>query len=167
MGKFRLFAIVSLIIVFLDLLTKGIAVKALSEKDIVLIPNFLDLTLVWNKGAAFGTFAQSPEWIRKLILLGASTVAALATTIYAYIKRHEISTLEAIFLALITGGAVGNLYDRFILGKVRDFIDAHVFSYHWPAFNIADASITIGILGFILNELYFKKKLKSKDSDKI
>ena len=167
MDRFKFFLIISICVVFLDLTTKNIAVKLLSNKDITIIPNILDFTLVWNKGAAFGIFANSSELVRKLVLLGASSVAVLATAIYAFSKRKELSNLEIIFLGLIAGGAVGNLYDRFILGKVRDFIDFHVLNYHWPAFNIADASITIGIAGFIFNELYLKKRLKNKQDDKI
>ncbi|EDP73972.1 signal peptidase II [Hydrogenivirga sp. 128-5-R1-1] len=167
MDRFIFFLVIVISVVFLDLTTKNIAVKLLSNKDITIIPDILDLTLVWNKGAAFGIFANSPEWIRKLALLGASSIAVLATAVYAFSKRKELSNLETIFLGLIAGGAVGNLYDRFILGKVRDFIDFHILNYHWPAFNIADASITIGIAGFIFNELYLKKRLKNKQDDKI
>ncbi len=167
MDRFKFFLIISICVVFLDLTTKNIAVKLLSNKDITIIPDILDFTLVWNKGAAFGIFANSSELVRKLVLLGASSVAVLATAVYAFSKRKELSNLEIIFLGLIAGGAVGNLYDRFILGKVRDFIDFHIINYHWPAFNIADASISIGIAGFIFNELYLKKRLKNKQDDKI
>jgi len=163
MGNFTKFLITVIAVIIADLITKNIALIILSEKSITIIPNIFDLTLIWNKGAAFGIFANSQEWLRKLILLGASSIAAIATGIYAYVKRDEISKLETVLLGLIAGGALGNLYDRFFIGKVRDFIDFHIFNYHWPAFNIADASITIGIIGFIFNELYLKKRLKSKD----
>ncbi|RMA97212.1 signal peptidase II [Hydrogenothermus marinus] len=164
-GNFRIFLIVVFFVLILDLITKNLAVSLLANKDIVIIPNFFDLTLVWNKGAAFGIFANSSEWIRKAILLGASTIAVIITAIYAYIKRFNISVFEMIFLGLIAGGALGNLYDRFFIGKVRDFIDIHIFNYHWPAFNIADASITIGIIGFVFNEIYLKKRLKNKNNE--
>ncbi len=163
MKNFTKFLITVIVIIIADLITKNIAVVILSEKSITIIPNILDLTLVWNKGAAFGIFAHSEEWLRKLILLGASSIAALATGLYAYIKRYEISKLETVLLGLIAGGALGNLYDRFFIGKVRDFIDFHILNYHWPAFNVADASITVGIVGFIFNEIYLKKRLKDKD----
>ena len=158
MSNFTKFTIVVVLIIFTDLLTKELSEIFLENRNIIVIPNFFDLTLVWNKGAAFGILAQAPEWIRKLVLIGASTIAAIATIAYAYFKQLQLSKIELYSLALIAGGAIGNLYDRAFLGKVRDFIDWHIFQYHWPAFNIADASITIGIIGFIFNELYLKKK---------
>lgn len=160
MGKFHRFLLIVFSIIALDLLTKEIAVRLFSEKDFIVIPNFFNFTLVWNKGAAFGVLADAPIWVRKLILIFASLIAAIATIVYAYAKQNKLSKLELYSLALIAGGALGNLYDRIFLGQVRDFIDWHIFQYHWPAFNIADASITIGIFLFALNELYLKNRNK-------
>ena len=146
-------------VIGLDLITKELAVRYLSDIErIIIIPNYFDFTLVWNRGAAFGIFGQAPEYIRKLILIGASSVAAILTIAYAYFKNTRLSTFELVALALIAGGAIGNLYDRIFIGKVRDFIDVHIHSYHWPAFNIADSAITVGIGLFIIYELFFKKR---------
>ncbi|WP_029522826.1 signal peptidase II [Persephonella sp. KM09-Lau-8] len=146
-------------VIGLDLITKELAVRYLSDIErVIIIPNYFDLTLVWNRGAAFGIFGQAPEYIRKLILIGASSVAAILTIAYAYFKNTRLSTFELVALALIAGGAIGNLYDRIFIGKVRDFIDVHIHSYHWPAFNIADSAITVGIGLFIIYELFFKKR---------
>lgn len=158
MDRFYKFLAIVAAIIVLDLLTKSLAESFLAEKDITVIKNFFDLTLVWNKGAAFGVLAEAPLWIRKLVLVVASLIAAIATIFYAYVKRDKLSNLELVSLALIAGGALGNLYDRIFLGQVRDFLDFHIFQYHWPAFNIADASITIGIALFVFNELYLKRK---------
>ncbi|NPA52771.1 MAG: signal peptidase II [Aquificae bacterium] len=158
MTAFHKFITLVVFIVLLDQITKWIAVKFIGVGNITIIPNILDLTIVWNKGAAFGVLAQAPEYIRKLILIGASSIAAVATIFYAYKKASQLSKLELYSLALIAGGAIGNLYDRIILGSVRDFIDFHIGKYHWPAFNIADAAITIGIIGFVVSELFLKKK---------
>ena len=158
MDRFYKFLAIVAAIIVLDLLTKSLAESFLAEKDITVIKNFFDLTLVWNKGAAFGVLAKAPLWIRKLVLVVASLIAAIATIFYAYVKRDKLSNLELVSLALIAGGALGNLYDRIFLGQVRDFLDFHIFQYHWPAFNIADASITIGIALFVFNELYLKKR---------
>jgi signal peptidase II len=149
------------LVIFLDLFTKELAVKLFADKDFTIIPNFFDFTLVWNKGAAFGVLSEAPLWIRKLILVFASLIAAVATIVYAYAKQNTLSKLELYSLALIAGGALGNLYDRIFLGQVRDFIDWHILNYHWPAFNIADASITVGIFLFALNELYLKNRKKN------
>ena len=146
-------------VIGLDLITKELAVKYLSDIErIIIIPNYFDLTLIWNRGAAFGIFGQAPEYIRKLILIGASSVAAVLTIAYAYFRNAKLSTFELVALALIAGGAIGNLYDRVFIGKVRDFLDIHIYSHHWPAFNIADSAITIGIGLFVVYELFFKKR---------
>ena len=160
MKNFYKFLLVVFFIIGLDLITKELAVRLFSDKDFIVIPNFFNFTLVWNKGAAFGILADAPLWVRKLILIFASLIAALATILYAYAKQNKLSKLELYSLALIAGGALGNLYDRIFLGQVRDFIDWHIFQYHWPAFNLADAAITIGIFLFAFNELYLKNKLK-------
>lgn len=157
--KFILFVSIVIGVIGVDLLIKELALRYLSSVEkVVIIPGFFDLTLVWNRGAAFGILAQAPEYIRKLILIGASTVAAILTIVYSHVKKNKLSVYEIIFLALIAGGAIGNLYDRIFIGAVRDFIDIHFRDYHWPAFNIADSAITVGIVGYILYELFFKKK---------
>ncbi len=158
MTNFQKFIAIVVFIVVLDLFTKWLAVKILGVKTITLIPGFLNLTVVWNKGAAFGIFAQAPEYMRKLILIGASSIAAIVTVFYAYKNSNKLSKVEFYSLALIAGGAIGNLYDRVFLGSVRDFIDFYIGKYHWPAFNVADACITIGIAGFVIYELFIKRK---------
>ncbi|MBK3331961.1 signal peptidase II [Persephonella atlantica] len=157
--KFLIFLVISLSVIGIDLLTKKIITDYLIRNgNVSIIPGFFDLTLVWNRGAAFGIFGDAPEYIRKLILIGASSVAAVVAFIYAYIKSSKLSYWEIISLALIAGGAVGNLYDRIFIGAVRDFFDFYIKNHHWPAFNIADSAITIGIAGFVVYELFFKKK---------
>ena len=158
MTAFQRFIGLVVFIIVLDQFTKWLAVKFIGVGNITIIPEFFDLTIVWNKGAAFGILANAPESIRKLILIGASSVAAVATILYAYKKSNQLSRLEFYSLALIAGGALGNLYDRLFLGSVRDFIDLHIGKYHWPAFNVADMAITIGIVGFIISEMLLKKK---------
>jgi len=156
--RFHKFLAVSLVVVFLDLLTKVIAVKVLFKKDITVIPGFFDFTLVWNRGAAFGVLAEAPEIVRKLILIFASGIAVLVAIFYAYKKQDKLHPVQLYSLALITGGAIGNLYDRIFIGAVRDFIDIHIKNYHWPAFNIADSAITLGIVLFVSYEIFFKRK---------
>ncbi|WP_457621706.1 signal peptidase II [Persephonella sp.] len=163
MKRYYKFLAVVFFIIAVDLLTKYIAVKYLSYSNITVIPGFFDLTLVWNKGAAFGILAEAPETVRILILIVASSIAAILTMVYAFIKRSQLSGWEFYSLSLIAGGAIGNLYDRIFIGSVRDFIDIYIKDYHWPAFNIADASISLGIAGFIFYEIFLKnKKRKSR-----
>lgn len=160
MNKVYVYFIVAIVIIALDLITKNLAQLYLSDKSVSVIPGFFDLVLVWNTGAAFGILGQAPEMIRKLILVGSSTVAALVTTFYVLKKYSNLSWLEIISLSLIAGGAVGNLYDRLLIGAVRDFLDFYISNHHWPAFNVADASITLGIGIFIFIEIYYKKRHK-------
>ncbi len=157
-SKFQKFMGVVSLIIFADLLTKHLAVKFFAFKTVTIIPNFFDLTLVWNRGAAFGFLASAPEFVRKAVLIGASAIAAIAVIIYVYKNSQKLSTVEFYSLALIAGGAIGNLYDRFFIGAVRDFLDFYIGGYHWPAFNLADSAISIGILGFVINEIFFKKR---------
>ncbi len=154
-----LFWSVFFLIIFLDLTTKELAEKYLQNKTVNVIPNLFDLTLVWNKGAAFGILSESPEYIRKLILIGSSLIAAIVVIFYFIKSKEKLSNLEILSLALIGGGSLGNLYDRLFLGQVRDFLDFYIKDHHWPAFNIADASITVGIGLFIFYELYYKKRV--------
>ncbi|MEZ0323730.1 MAG: signal peptidase II [Hydrogenothermaceae bacterium] len=158
--KLYYYFIVSVFIVILDLLTKRLAETYLSDKVLEVIPGFFNLVLVWNNGAAFGILADTPETIRRLILVGSSTIAAIITTVYVLKKHNTLSMLEIIALSLIAGGAIGNLYDRLFLGSVRDFLDFYISTYHWPAFNIADASISVGIVLFLFIELFYKNKGK-------
>lgn len=146
------------LVFFLDLITKYLAETLLLDRTVSVIPNFFDLTLVWNKGAAFGMLAQAPDYIRKFILIGSSIVAIVVVVIYFLKSKDKLSYIEIFSLSLIGGGSLGNLYDRFFLGQVRDFLDFYIKDHHWPAFNIADASITVGIGLFIFYELHLKKR---------
>ncbi len=157
MSRYYRFLAVVITIIALDLITKHLAVKYLFHSSITIIPGFFDLTLVWNRGAAFGILAEAPESVRIMILIVASTIAAILTMVYAFVKRSQLSNWEFYSLSLIAGGAIGNLYDRIFIGSVRDFIDIYIKDYHWPAFNIADTSISLGIAGFIFYELFLKK----------
>lgn len=156
--KILTFLGISFVIIVLDLITKSLAEKYLADKTIEIIPGLFNLVLVWNKGAAFGMLAEAPETIRKLMLVGSSIIAAVITAGYVFKSSAKLSNLEVLSLALICGGSVGNLYDRFMLGQVRDFLDFYINDHHWPAFNVADASITIGIALFIGYELFWKKR---------
>ncbi len=163
-NKINLFFFIGIFVIFLDLLTKSIAENQLANRVIEVIPGFFNLVLVWNKGAAFGIIANAPEIIRKIVLIGSSTIAAIITTMYVIKSKEKLSIFEIVSLSLIAGGSVGNLYDRLFIGAVRDFLDFYIGQHHWPAFNIADASISIGIFLFIFYELFWKKKhLENKE----
>jgi len=132
--------IVSSTVVLLDQLAKRlISDKLQFNESIKVIDGFFNLTLVHNPGAAFGLFPH-----HKHLFIVFSIVTA-ATIFFIYLKYARNNTNIQILLGLILGGAIGNLIDRLYLGYVVDFLDFYLFSYHWPAFNIADSSICIGV----------------------
>ena len=123
--------------------------------SIVVIPGFFDLTHIYNTGGAFGFLAGKSSLFRHLFFLTATAIA-MGMIVYLYLKTPREFLFLRSGLAMILGGAVGNGIDRIRLGKVVDFLDLYVKDLHWPAFNIADSAITVGILIFIYH-LLFKK----------
>ncbi|RME84191.1 MAG: signal peptidase II, partial [Zetaproteobacteria bacterium] len=104
------------------------------------IPGVFDLVRAHNTGVAFSLLVGAPSWALAVLAL-----AILAWIVHAMIVSSD--RIERLLLAAITGGAIGNLIDRLRLGYVVDFLDVHIGPYHWPAFNVADAAITIGAIG--------------------
>ncbi|MDA8135808.1 MAG: signal peptidase II [Desulfobacteraceae bacterium] len=143
-------------IIIVDQVTKYILKINLALHDhIVVLDNFFNITHVLNPGGAFGFFAgKSPE-IRKFIFLFLSSLVALFV-LWFYKKCAETYTFLSYGLALIFGGAIGNLIDRFLYGKVVDFLDFYIGSAHWPAFNIADSAISVG-MGILIGHILFNK----------
>ena len=143
-------------IIFADQLTKYIIKINIALYDnIIVIKNFFNITHILNPGGAFGFFASSSPGVRKFIFLFVSSIVALLI-LWFYKKYAENFIFLSIGLALIFGGAVGNLIDRFIYGNVVDFLDFYMGTYHWPAFNMADSAITIG-MGILIYHIIFKK----------
>jgi signal peptidase II len=132
-------------IVICDQITKAIVDRTMSLYDsIPIIDGLFNLTYVRNTGAAFGIFAGSHEVFRRPFLIGVSIVA-IGFILVMLRRLREDATGLAVALAFILGGAIGNLIDRIVYGEVIDFLDVYWSTYHWPAFNIADSFITIGV----------------------
>lgn len=148
--------LLALLLVIVDQWTKNLAQQHLSYAQAYEVLPVFDLTLVYNKGAAFSFLADAGGWQRWFFaLLAASVSIALAVWIKR-LGRHE--KLLAIALAMILGGALGNLYDRVTLGYVVDFISIHYQQYYFPAFNIADSAISVGAVLMIVETLIHRKK---------
>ncbi|MBI5286631.1 MAG: signal peptidase II [Deltaproteobacteria bacterium] len=144
---------VSAVVILLDQLTKAIISNTLAlHQSIEVIPGFFNITHIRNPGVAFGLLKGSGR-LRLAVLLIVSSVA-LAVVVYLYRKAED--KVLAFALSLVAGGAVGNLIDRMRFGEVVDFLDLHLGSYHWPAFNIADSAITIGVILTLLS-LYIRR----------
>jgi signal peptidase II len=125
----------------LDFLTKRWVESALAPGQVIEVTAFFNLVLTFNPGAAFSLFAQASGWQRPLFIGVAVVAAAVITWL---LRRHWRDTLFGVALSLILGGALGNLWDRVVLGHVVDFLDFHAAGWHWPAFNLADSAITVG-----------------------
>lgn len=148
----------SLLVVVLDQATKWLA-EALLEpfRPVALMP-LLNLTLMYNEGAAFSFLANAGGW-QRWFFAGFALVMTLALTLWLLrLDRGERATAAA--LSLIIGGAIGNLIDRVQTGRVVDFIDFYVANWHWPAFNVADSAITVGILLLLVTS--FRDELGKK-----
>ena len=143
--------------------------KVLAETNLIegmanpIIAGFFDLRLLYNKGAAFGFLAEAGGWQRWIFSLLA---IVMSVVLVIWIKRTPLKIwwLNA-GLALILGGALGNLYDRIMLGKVVDFLSFQFGSYYFPAFNIADIAISCGAFLLIVDMLFFEKKRQSLTED--
>jgi signal peptidase II len=136
----------TIMVFLLDYFSKYYALRSLHHQYAhEVIPGFFNLTLTFNKGVAFGMFSQLEDWLR-VAALSASTVVALGVLAWVY-KRYGSQSLWIVAaLGMVVGGAVGNLLDRLRYGAVIDFLDVYVGTWHWPAFNIADSGICVGVL---------------------
>jgi len=142
--------------IVLDFTTKQMAEHFLQYAQPVYVLPIFDLTLLYNKGAAFSFLANESGWQRwffALIAIGVSTVL----TIWLMKLKPSERWLSAA-LALVIGGALGNLYDRFAYGHVVDFLHFHWEEHYFPAFNIADSAITLGAIMLIIDSLFLEKK---------
>ncbi len=140
----------AVVIILVDQLTKIAVLKTFAYAEVRPITDFFNLVLVYNKGAAFSFLAQAGGW-QRWFFTGIGIAAA--GFILWMMKRHAGQRLFCFALALILGGAIGNVIDRVVYGHVVDFLDFYVGNYHWPAFNVADMGITVGAVLMIVDEL--------------
>jgi len=153
--KWVYLAVVASLVILLDYYTKSLIVSKFKLSDSVSLLPFLKIVHVENTGAAFGIF----KYLGNKIFIFFSFIAIIFILIY---KSRIPIGLEFFSLSLILGGAIGNLIDRLTKGKVIDFIDVFIGKWHWPAFNIADSALTVGMILFIWANLRQMKKEKSK-----
>lgn len=148
--------IFTLLPLIVDIITKNI-IKATMElySSIPVIDGFFNIVYVLNPGAAFSFLHDMNESYRQLFFV---TVTIIAIFIILYIFSQEKSKISIAGFALILSGAAGNLIDRIYIGKVVDFLDFYYSTYHFPAFNVADSCITIGVTLIIIDMLFLNKK---------
>ena len=141
---------IAALIVVADQLSKSAINASLRLGEVREVTGFFNLVLAHNRGAAFSFLSDAGGW-QRLLFIG---IAVAATAfIVVMLARHSSERLFSAGLALILGGALGNLWDRIVLGHVIDFLDFHAFGWHFWAFNLADSAITVGAALLILDSL--------------
>lgn len=142
----------------LDRLTKWIVETRVSLADThTVIPGFFDIVRAQNSGVAFGLFNESTfQWRTTLLVL--VSIAAVVVVSALLWKTRQLDPLSLWGLALVLGGAGGNLYDRILSGRVTDFLDFYIRDYHWPAFNVADSALVVGCGLLFLDTLRPKRQ---------
>lgn len=145
----RLGLLVATVVLLLDQATKWwILSVVMRPPTIVEVTSFFNLVLVWNRGISFGLLGdgdQTQAWV----LAAFGTI--VAGGLLVWLQRAALPRLPSLGVGLIVGGALGNVVDRLRYGAVVDFLDFHVGAYHWPAFNVADSAITIGVACLLLD----------------
>jgi len=163
MGFKKMLQLVSVLLAVIigDQLTKWwvMASFALHESREI-IPGFFNLTYITNTGAAFGLLAGEITIWRQIFFIGVALVALVALY-FAYRHFKDAGQLYVIGIGMIGGGALGNVIDRLRFGAVVDFLDFYMKGYHWPAFNVADSAITIGVGFFLLAGFLSDKQQQS------
>jgi len=154
--KNNLICFFAIILIFvLDRVTKIKIIDHQLNNEVIYINDFINLELIWNTGIGFGLLSFSSNLIYNLI----TTVIGLVIIFIIYLLIKS-SFNEKLYFSLITGGALGNFYDRLIFYAVPDFIDIHYKSFHWFTFNMADIFITIGVIMLLISELFKKNEKK-------
>ena len=148
--------VIALSVVAFDQATKMWALESFfSPPQVIEVFPWFNLVPVWNTGISFGMLADYSDWMPGIIS-GLTIIISLVLLAWLFVA---VSVSIKLALSLILGGAVGNIIDRIRFGAVIDFVDIHFFDFHWPAFNIADSAITIGVALFLLDS-FFKKSAK-------
>jgi signal peptidase II len=156
--KYRILIIVSLITIVLDQATKLYIARTLPlHSMITVIENFFTITYLRNKGAAFGMLATSPWRLPFFIIVSLVAVVVIFVVIK---KLRDDQKLAASALSLIFAGALGNLIDRIRFGEVTDFIFVHWYDHYWPAFNVADSAICVGVFLLTLDMVWEERRMK-------
>jgi len=154
--KYPLTIVVSLSVIILDQCTKYLIIKSFAlHQSLDIIEHYLTIVHIRNKGIAFGLLAEQGGGTRTIFLI-ITSLFAIAFIFYLLSSLKDRQTYATVTLALILGGAIGNLIDRIRWGEVVDFIYVHWYQYYWPAFNCADSAISIGLVLLIIG--IFTKK---------
>jgi signal peptidase II len=138
------------LVVVVDQLTKLAVTRSLTYDQSIAVTPFFDLVVIYNPGAAFSFLSDASGWQRWFFV-----VLALVISVWLLLllRRHAAEKLLPLALALILGGAIGNVIDRILFGAVIDFLYFHLGKYYWPAFNVADSAISVGVVLMIWDQI--------------
>jgi signal peptidase II len=151
--KFIYLLLLSIIIFFIDRVTKIKIVENLNDK-VIYVNNYINLDLVWNTGIGFGLLNFDSAGFYNLVTL---LVASVILLLFYYLILSD--TADKIIFSIMIGGALGNFYDRLTYNAVPDFIDLHYKTFHWFTFNMADIFITLSIIIFIIRGFFIERKI--------
>ncbi|MGH7207877.1 MAG: signal peptidase II [Nitrospiraceae bacterium] len=158
-ARYLILAMVSVATILLDQASKVHIMQTMRlHESIPVIPNVFSLTYIRNPGAAFGILASSSNGFR-LLFFGFTSVFALVLLGTIFVRLRHDDWIGQLSIAGILGGAIGNLLDRMRFGEVIDFLDFYIDGYHWPAFNVADAAISVGVCFLIVHFALEKKEV--------
>lgn len=147
-------------VIVLDQITKYVIVHiVMSPPQMIDVTPFFNIVMVWNRGASFGLFGTQSPWTP--VVLGTIAVV-ISIALLVWLFRAQSKWLAAA-LAFVIGGALGNAIDRAIYGAVADFLDFHAYGNHWPAFNVADIAISVGVVMLLLDGLLEKRRNNKLD----
>ena len=143
----------AIVVIILDQMTKWwILTSVMTPPQRIPVTGIFNLVLVYNRGVSFGLLGGAPSWATAALIVFA---LLLSMALCIWMWRAD-SLLLGTALGFVVGGALGNVIDRFLHGAVVDFLDFHAAGYHWPAFNVADSAITIGVVILIIDSLKSK-----------
>ena len=156
-GRMLPWVALAAVIVLIDQSTKIAIERAFDYGDVHPVTGFFNLVLTYNKGAAFSFLASASGWQKHFL-----TVVGIGASLFILflLARHGSQKLFSLALAMILGGAIGNVIDRLAYGHVVDFLDFHVGGWHWPAFNMADSAIVGGAILLVVDELLRVRRAK-------
>ncbi|MCI5163794.1 MAG: signal peptidase II [Candidatus Electrothrix sp. AX5] len=159
----RFFIIMALVVVGDQLSKLWILENFALYDSTAIIPGFFNLTFLRNSGAAFGMLSDMPLLWRQIFFISIAVVALVALIVMQR-KMGRENIWYTLALSFIGGGAVGNVIDRVLYGSVVDFLDVYIGKYHWPAFNVADSGITVGVTIFLLLQVFEKEAKQSEEN---
>jgi len=154
-GRYGVVAALGGFIILVDQLSKAWVLSSLSAaRPSIEVTSFLNVVLVWNRGISFGVLNRDSEWLPWALI---AVAAAIVVGLLFWLRKLDGRWL-VMAIALIVGGAIGNVIDRFRFGAVVDFVDFHVSGWHFATFNVADAAITCGVLILLADSLFGGQK---------